>query len=128
MDVRGHQSLAAKTGDRRGGETTAPRPATANSLVGAAPGAGATRRADEITLLPGVADVAARKRFPAGRGPAKDVGVTPDGTGSHRRATGGMPGPSPARTGSYRGDATSCVTAADPVADRRSGRLPPPGQ
>ncbi|ROP42499.1 VOC family protein [Saccharothrix texasensis] len=80
----------------------------------------ADRRIDEVVLLPGVADVAASKRFCTGRGlavgksfgrvyvesattasgpvklalyrcraPAKDVGVTPDGAGSHRLTLGG---------------------------------------
>ncbi|MGW0773575.1 VOC family protein [Streptomyces sp. NPDC002835] len=83
----------------------------------------ATRRIDEIVLLLGVADVAASKRFyldqglavaksfgrvyvefAAGSSPvklalyrrralAKDVGVSPDGTGSHRLAIGGGDGP-----------------------------------
>ncbi|XHM89218.1 glyoxalase [Peterkaempfera sp. SMS 1(5)a] len=82
----------------------------------------ATRRFDEIVLLLGVADVAASKRFyvdrglavaksfgrvyvefAAGPGPvklalyrrralAKDAGVSPDGTGSHRLAIGGDAG------------------------------------
>ena len=82
----------------------------------------ATRRIDEIVLLLGVADVAASKRFytgqglavgksfgrvyvefAAGSGPvklalyrrralAKDVGVAPDGTGSHRLTIGGDAG------------------------------------
>jgi len=79
----------------------------------------ATRRIDDFVLLLGVADVAASKRFyvdhglavaksfgrvyvefAAGSGPvklalyrrralAKDVGVSPDGSGSHRIAIGG---------------------------------------
>ncbi|MFC6019145.1 glyoxalase [Plantactinospora solaniradicis] len=82
----------------------------------------ATRQIDEIVLLLGVADVAASKRFyvdqglavaksfgrmyvefAAGSGPvklalyrrralAKDAGVSPDGTGSHRLAIGGDAG------------------------------------
>ncbi|MER5268182.1 glyoxalase [Actinosynnema sp. NPDC002837] len=82
----------------------------------------ATRAIDEIVLLLGVADVAASKRFyvgqglavgksfgrvyvefAAGSGPvklalyrrralAKDVGVAPDGTGSHRLTIGGDAG------------------------------------
>lgn len=83
----------------------------------------ATRQIDEIVLLLGVADVAASKRFyverglavaksfsrmyvefAAGSSPvklalyrrralAKDVGVAPDGTGSHRLMIGGAAGP-----------------------------------
>ncbi|MBT2511123.1 glyoxalase [Streptomyces sp. ISL-98] len=83
----------------------------------------ATRRVDEIVLLLGVADVAASKRFyidqglavaksfgrvyvefAAGSSPvklalyrrralAKDAGVSPDGTGSHRLVIGGDAGP-----------------------------------
>ena len=83
----------------------------------------ATRQIDEIVLLLGVADVAASKRFyvdhglavaksfgrmyvefAAGSGPvklalyrrralAKDAGVSPDGTGSHRLMIGGDAGP-----------------------------------
>jgi catechol 2,3-dioxygenase-like lactoylglutathione lyase family enzyme len=83
----------------------------------------ATRQIDEIVLLLGVADVAASKRFyverglavaksfgriyvefAAGSSPvklalyrrralAKDVGVAPDGTGSHRLTIGGDAGP-----------------------------------
>ncbi|WP_374462264.1 glyoxalase [Microtetraspora sp. AC03309] len=83
----------------------------------------ATRQIDEIVLLLGVADVAASKRFyvdqglvvaksfgrmyvefAAGSSPvklalyrrralAKDVGVSPDGTGSHRLVIGGDAGP-----------------------------------
>ncbi|MGW7198189.1 glyoxalase [Streptomyces chryseus] len=83
----------------------------------------ATRQIDEIVLLLGVADVAASKRFyvehgltvgksfgrvyvefAAGASPvklalyrrralAKDVGLTPDGTGSHRLVIGGGAGP-----------------------------------
>ncbi|WP_405014927.1 glyoxalase [Kitasatospora sp. NBC_01539] len=83
----------------------------------------ATRNIDEIVLLLGVADIAASKRFyveqglavaksfsrmyvefAAGSGPvklalyrrralAKDLGVSPDGTGSHRLAIGGTGGP-----------------------------------
>ncbi|GJF32121.1 glyoxalase [Kitasatospora sp. NE20-6] len=83
----------------------------------------ATRKIDEIVLLLGVADIAASKRFyveqglalaksfgrmyvefAAGPGPvklalyrrralAKDLGVSPDGTGSHRLAIGGTAGP-----------------------------------
>lgn len=83
----------------------------------------ATREVDEIVLLLGVADVAASKRFyvdqglavaksfgrmyvefAAGSGPvklalyrrralAKDAGVSPDGTGSHRLMIGGDAGP-----------------------------------
>ncbi len=82
-----------------------------------------TRQIDEIVLLLGVADVAASKRFyverglavaksfsrmyvefAAGASPvklalyrrralAKDVGVAPDGTGSHRLMIGGDAGP-----------------------------------
>ncbi|MFD4035321.1 glyoxalase [Streptomyces sp. NPDC058637] len=82
----------------------------------------ATRKIDEIVLLLGVADVIASKRyyvgqglavgksfgrvyveFGAGSGPvklalyrrralAKDVGVSPDGTGSHRLVIGGDAG------------------------------------
>ena len=82
----------------------------------------ATREIDEIVLLLGVADVVASKRFYAGRGLAvaksfgrmyvefeagsspvklalyrrralaKDAGVSPDGTGSHRIAIGGDAG------------------------------------
>ncbi|MFI6038509.1 glyoxalase [Streptomyces sp. NPDC051315] len=82
----------------------------------------ATRDIDEIVLLLGVADVAASKRFYLGRGLAvaksfgrvyvefaagsspvkpalyrrralaKDVGVSPDGTGSHRLVIGGGAG------------------------------------
>jgi uncharacterized glyoxalase superfamily protein PhnB len=82
----------------------------------------ATRRIDEIVLLLGVADVAASKKFyvgqglavaksfgrvyvefAAGSGPvklalyrrralAKDLGVAPDGTGSHRLVIGGDAG------------------------------------
>jgi predicted lactoylglutathione lyase len=82
-----------------------------------------TRRIDEIVLLLGVADVAASKRFyvdqglvvaksfsrvyvefAAGTSPvkpalyrrralAKDVGVSPEGTGSHRLLIGGDAGP-----------------------------------
>ena len=81
-------------------------------------------------LLLGVADVAASKRFYVDRGLAvaksfgrkyvefaaasgpvklalyrrralaKDAGVSPDGTGSHRLIIGGDAGPSPTRTGS----------------------------
>ncbi|MEV1328507.1 glyoxalase [Micromonospora costi] len=84
----------------------------------------ATRRIDEFVLLLGVADVAASKRFyverglavaksfarmyvefDAGSGPvklalyrrralAKDLGVTPDGSGSHRLSITGNVGPS----------------------------------
>ncbi|WP_371480646.1 glyoxalase [Kitasatospora sp. NBC_00315] len=83
----------------------------------------ATRVIDDIVLLLGVADMAASKRFyvdrglavaksfsrvyvefAAGPGPvklalyrrralAKDLGVTPDGTGSHRLVIGGGAGP-----------------------------------
>ncbi|MFD3616468.1 glyoxalase [Streptomyces sp. NPDC058676] len=83
----------------------------------------ATRQFDEIVLLLGVADVAASKRFyvdqglavaksfgrmyvefAAGSSPvklalyrrralAKDVGVSPDGTGSHRLTIGGTAAP-----------------------------------
>jgi predicted lactoylglutathione lyase len=83
----------------------------------------ATRQIDQIVLLLGVADVAASKRFYAGRGLAvarsfgrkyvefatpsahiklalygrralaKDAGVSPDGTGSHRLAIGSDAGP-----------------------------------
>lgn len=83
----------------------------------------ATRQIDEIVLLLGVADVAASKRFYVARGLAvaksfgrmyvefaagsspvklalyrrralaKDVGVAPDGTGSHRLTIGGDAGP-----------------------------------
>lgn len=83
----------------------------------------AARRIDEMVLLLGVADVAASKRFyvergltvgksfgrmyvefAAGEGPvklalyrrralAKDLGVAPDGTGSHRLLIGGGAGP-----------------------------------
>ena len=83
----------------------------------------ATRQIDEIVLLLGVADVAASRRFYAGRGLAvaksfgrkyvefatasspvklalygrralaKDAGVSPDGTGSHRLVIGGDAGP-----------------------------------
>ncbi|MGX1886613.1 glyoxalase [Streptomyces sp. NPDC055287] len=83
----------------------------------------ATGKIDEIVLLLGVADVAASKRFyvdqglavgksfgrvyvefAAGAGPvklalyrrralAKDAGVSPDGTGSHRLMIGGAAGP-----------------------------------
>ncbi|MFF1920481.1 glyoxalase [Streptomyces sp. NPDC058221] len=83
----------------------------------------ATREIDDIVLLLGVEDMAASKRFyvergltvaksvsrmyvefAAGPGPvklalyrrralAKDVGVSPDGTGSHRIAIGGGAGP-----------------------------------
>jgi predicted lactoylglutathione lyase len=83
----------------------------------------ATRQIDEIVLLLGVADVVATKRFyadrglavaksfgrtyvefAAGAGPvklalyrrralAKDAGVSPDGTGSHRLTIGGDAGP-----------------------------------
>ncbi|MFC0506629.1 glyoxalase [Micromonospora costi] len=83
----------------------------------------ATRRIDEFVLLLGVADVAASKRFyverglavaksfarmyvefDAGSGPvklalyrrralAKDLGVAPDGTGSHRLSIAGDAGP-----------------------------------
>ena len=83
----------------------------------------ATRRIDEIVLLLGVADVVASKRFyvdqglavaksfgrmyvefAAGSSPvklalyrrralARDVGVSPDGTGSHRLTIGGDAGP-----------------------------------
>ncbi len=83
----------------------------------------ATRRIDQLVLLLGVADVAASKRFyvehgldvarsfgrkyvefAAGSGPvklalygrkalAKDAGVAPDGTGSHRLAIGSDAGP-----------------------------------
>jgi predicted lactoylglutathione lyase len=82
----------------------------------------ATRRIDEIVLLLGVSDVAAGKRFYVGQGLvvgksfgrvyvefaagsspvklalyrrralAKDVGVAPDGTGSHRLVIGGDAG------------------------------------
>ncbi|MCC8246912.1 glyoxalase [Saccharothrix luteola] len=82
----------------------------------------ATRRIDEVVLLLGVADVAASKRFYTGRGLAvgksfgrvyvefaagpgpvklalyrrralaKDVGVAPEGTGSHRLTIGGDAG------------------------------------
>ncbi|MFF4652068.1 glyoxalase [Streptomyces sp. NPDC001380] len=83
----------------------------------------ATRRIDEVVLLLGVADVAASRRFYVDRGLAvaksfgrvytefaagpspvklalyrrralaKDVGVSPDGTGSHRLTIGGDAGP-----------------------------------
>ena len=83
----------------------------------------ATRQIDEIVLLLGVADVAASKRFYVDRGLAvaksfgrkyvefatptspvklalygrralaKDAGVSPDGTGSHRLTIGGDAGP-----------------------------------
>ncbi|MFC4016675.1 glyoxalase [Micromonospora sp. GCM10011542] len=83
----------------------------------------ATRQIDEMVLLLGVADVAASKRFyvehglavaksfgrmyvefAAGSSPiklalyrrralAKDLGVAPDGTGSHRLVIGGSAGP-----------------------------------
>jgi predicted lactoylglutathione lyase len=83
----------------------------------------ATRQIDQIVLLLGVADVAARKRFYADRGlavaksfgrkyvefatspgpvklalygrraAAKDAGVSPEGTGSHRLMIGGDAGP-----------------------------------
>ncbi|WP_371530606.1 glyoxalase [Streptomyces sp. NBC_01283] len=83
----------------------------------------ATRRIDQLVLLLGVADVTASKRFyveqglavaksfgrvyvefEGGTGPlklalyrrralAKDAGVTPDGTGSHRLMIGGDAGP-----------------------------------
>jgi uncharacterized glyoxalase superfamily protein PhnB len=83
----------------------------------------ATRQIDDIVLLLGVADVVASKRFyvdhgltvgksfgrvyvefAAGSGPvklalyrrralAKDAGVSPDGTGSHRLVIGGDAGP-----------------------------------
>ncbi|HEU5470810.1 MAG TPA: glyoxalase [Actinophytocola sp.] len=83
----------------------------------------ATRRVDDIVLLLGVADVAASKRFYLDRGLtvaksfgrmyvefatgpnqlklalyrrralAKDAGVSPDGTGSHRIAVGGAAEP-----------------------------------
>lgn len=83
----------------------------------------ATRHIDEIVLLLGVADVAAGKRFYVGRGLAvgksfgrmyvefaagdspvklalyrhkalaKDAGVAPEGTGSHRIVIGGGAGP-----------------------------------
>ena len=81
----------------------------------------ATRQIDEIVLLLGVADVAASKRFYVDRGLhvarsfgrkyvqfatadvklalygrralAKDAGVSPDGTGSHRIAIGSDAGP-----------------------------------
>ncbi|MFI0717354.1 glyoxalase [Streptomyces inhibens] len=83
----------------------------------------ATRQIDEIVLLLGVADVAASKRFYVGQGLAvaksfgrmyvefaagsspvklalyrrralaKDAGVSPDGTGSHRLMIGGDAGP-----------------------------------
>ncbi|WP_344464835.1 glyoxalase [Kitasatospora kazusensis] len=85
-------------------------------------GGPATRRIDDFVLLLGVADVAASKRFhvgqglavaksfgrmyvefAAGTGPvklalyrhralAKEVGVSPDGTGSHRLVIGGSAG------------------------------------
>ncbi|MEU4265857.1 glyoxalase [Streptomyces argenteolus] len=83
----------------------------------------ATRRIDEIVILLGVADVIASKRYYVGQGLAvaksfgrtyvefaagaspvklalyrrralaKDVGVSPDGTGSHRLVIGGDAGP-----------------------------------
>ncbi|WP_370100179.1 glyoxalase [Streptacidiphilus sp. MAP12-20] len=83
----------------------------------------ATRKIDDMVLLLGVADVAASKRFyvgqglavaksfgrvyvefAAGSGPvklalyrhralAKDAGVSPEGTGSHRLGIGGTAGP-----------------------------------
>ncbi|MFD3653619.1 glyoxalase [Streptomyces sp. NPDC058620] len=83
----------------------------------------ATRQIDDIVLLLGVADVTASKRFYVGQGLvveksfgrmyvefavgsspvklalyrrralAKDAGVSPDGTGSHRLAIGGDGGP-----------------------------------
>ncbi|MER5894270.1 glyoxalase [Streptomyces sp. NPDC001876] len=83
----------------------------------------ATRRIDDVVLLLGVADVVASKRFYAGQGLAvaksfgrvyvefaagpgpvklalyrrralaKDAGVSPDGTGSHRLVIGGADGP-----------------------------------
>jgi catechol 2,3-dioxygenase-like lactoylglutathione lyase family enzyme len=81
----------------------------------------ATRQIDEIVLLLGVADVAASKRFYVDRGLeversfgrkyvqfattqvklalygrralAKDAGISPDGTGSHRIVIGGDGGP-----------------------------------
>lgn len=83
----------------------------------------ATREIDEIVLLLGVEDVVASKRFYVGQGLAvaksfsrmyvefavspspvklalyrrralaKDVGVSPDGTGSHRLVIGGDAGP-----------------------------------
>ncbi|WP_406458025.1 glyoxalase [Streptomyces sp. NBC_00876] len=83
----------------------------------------ATRQIDEMVLLLGVADMAASKRFYTGQGLtvtksvsrmyvefasgpspvklalyrhralAKDAGVTPDGTGSHRLLIGGDAGP-----------------------------------
>ncbi|GAB3006087.1 glyoxalase [Saccharothrix stipae] len=100
----------------------------------------ATRRIDEIVLLLGVADVAAGKRFyveqglvvgksfgrvyvefAAGSSPvklalyrrralAKDVGVAPDGTGSHRLVIGGGAGAFTDPDG-FEWEAAAAVTA-----------------
>ncbi|HET9143477.1 glyoxalase [Actinophytocola sp.] len=96
----------------------------------------ATRQIDDMVLLLGVADVAASKRFyldqgfivaksfgrmyvefAGGSGPvklalyrrralAKDAGVSPEGTGSHRIALGGAAGPGPDPDG-FTWEATS---------------------
>ena len=93
----------------------------------------ATREIDKIVLLLGVEDVGASKRFYVDRGLAvaksfgrkyvefatpsspvklalygrsalaKDAGVAPEGTGSHRLMIDGDAGPSPTRTGSRGG-------------------------
>jgi hypothetical protein len=102
----------------------------------------ATRQIDEIVLLPGVADVAASKRFSVDRGLAvaksfgrKHVesansvesaelalygrcdlaGVSPDGTGSHRLMMGSDAGPSTDQ------DRFACA-AAPALAGRSSAR------
>jgi predicted lactoylglutathione lyase len=107
----------------------------------------ATRQIDEIVLLLGVADVAASKRFYMARGLAvarsfgrkyvefatpsanvklalygrralaKDGGVSPDGTGSHRILIRSDAGPSWTRTGS-RGRPRDSEAGAGGVRDR----------
>ena len=109
----------------------------------------ATRAIEEIVLLLGVADVAASKRFYAGRGlavaksfgrryvefatpsspvklalygrraAAKDAGVAPEGTGSHRLMIGGDAGPFTDPDG-FAWEAASLTCSRLRLQDRRS--------
>jgi catechol 2,3-dioxygenase-like lactoylglutathione lyase family enzyme len=109
----------------------------------------ATRQIDKIVLLLGVADVAASKEYYVDRGLAvaksfgrkyvefgtapgpvklalygrralaKDAGVPPDGTGSHRLIVGGDAGPFTDPDG-FGWEAASLTSSRSPVQDRQS--------
>ena len=109
----------------------------------------ATRQIDQMVLLLGVADVAASKRFYVDRGlavaksfgrryvefaaasgpvtlalygrraAARDAGVAPGGTGSHRLLIGGDAGPCTDPDG-FAWEAASLACSRAPLPDRRS--------